>query len=359
MLSMMLGGAATAPAPAEAEGTLNVYNWSDYIAEDTIAQLEAQTNIKLNYEVFDSNEILETKLIAGNTGYDIVVPSGSFLSRQVRAGLFQKLDKTKLPNWKNLDKDLMKRVELYDPGNQHGVIYLWGTTGIGYNTNALKQRLGDDYTVNTWALMFEPNLVSKLADCGVTTLDAPGEGLSAMLNYLQLNPDSNQETDIQRATQQWKSIRDHYRYFHSSQYINDLANGEICLAIGWSGDVLQARDRAHEADNGQDIAYAIPKEGALMWFDMMAIPVDAPNADNAHRFINFLLEPQTIAAITNYVNYANANRAATPFIDTEILEDGSIYPSADIKARLYVTLPPDQEAQRFQTRAWTNIRTNR
>ncbi len=344
------------PALAQEEPVLNVYNWSDYIAEDTIANFEAETGIKVNYDVFDGNEVLEAKLLTGNTGYDIVVPSAYFLERQIQAGLFMKLDKSKLPNWGNLDADIMERVRTADPTNEYAIDYMWGTTGLGYNVDKIAERMPDAPT-DSWDMIFKPEVVSKFADCGVSVLDAPTEMVPAALNYLGLDPTSQDAGDLAKAEELLMSIRPYLRYFHSSQYISDLANGDTCLAVGWSGDVLQARDRAAEADAGVTVAYSIPKEGSMIWFDMMAIPVDAPHPDNAHTFLNYIMEPQVAADISNYVYYANGNSASFDLINPDITGDPGIYPPEDIKAKLYATRANTPAYDRLLTRAWTRIRT--
>lgn len=346
--------AATTTASAE---TLNVYNWSDYIAEDTIAKFEAATGIDVVYDVYDSNEALEAKLLAGGTGYDIVVPTSDFLQRQLEAGVYQPLDKSKLPNLVNMDPALMENAAGYDADNAHSVIYMWGTTGIGYNEGMVAERLGETAPTSSWALIFDPENAAKLADCGIAFLDAPTEVIPAALNYLGLDPNSEVPADIAAAGDLLKSVRPHVRYFHSSQYINDLANGDICVTIGWSGDVLQARDRADEADNGVSVAYVIPDEGALQWFDMLAIPSDAPHPDAAHAFINFIMDPQITADITNYVWYASANAAALPLIDEEIVADPGIFPTDAAKENLWPAKVHSARTDRLITRLWTSIKT--
>ncbi len=348
---------AAPPAPAAEDKVLNIYNWSDYIAEDTVANFEAETGIKVTYDVFDSNEVLEAKLLAGNTGYDIVVPSLSFLSRQIQAGVFQPLDKSKLPNHANLDPELMKRIEPKDAGNAHSVPYLWGTTGIGYNPEKVKAALGDAAPTDSWDLVFKPENISKLKGCGVAFLDTPQEIIPVALNYLGEDPNSFDEAVIRKAETLLASIRPHITYFHSSQYINDLANGDICVAVGWSGDVLQAADRADEADKGVSVSYVIPKEGAPLWFDMLAIPKDAKHPQNAHLFIDYLLRPQVSADISNYVAYASGNAAALPLVEEEIRTDPGIYPPAEVQAKLFTfaVLPP--EVDRLYTRVWTTLKT--
>jgi putrescine transport system substrate-binding protein len=336
---------------------LHIYNWSDYIAEDTLAQFTARTGIRVVYDVYDSNEVLDARLMAGRSGYDIVVPTSDFLQRQVAIGLFQPLDRSLLPNWDNMDPELMAAAAGYDPDNRHSVIYMWGTTGIGFNVDAVAERLGDDFEVNSWSLIFDPAIISQLADCGVAVLDTPTELLPAAMNFLGLDPTSDRQEDLEAAAALMQAIRPHIRYFHSSQYISDLANGEICVAVGYSGDILQARDRAAEADRGVDVGYVIPEEGAHVWFDLLAIPVDAPNPGAAHAFINFLMEPEIIAEITNYVAYANANRASLPFVDEEILNDPGIFPTAQAQSRLWPSTVYDVRTDRLMNRLWTRIRT--
>jgi putrescine transport system substrate-binding protein len=350
------GKAAEAKAPAAEEKVLNVYNWSDYIAEDTISNFEQQTGIKVNYDVFDSNEVLETKLLAGKTGYDVVVPSASFLERQIKAGVFMTLDKSKLPNLANMDPEIMQRVALHDPGNEHAVPYLWGTTGIGYNPQKVKEALGVD-TIDSWSAIFDPENAKKLQSCGLVMLDAPVEVFDSALIYLGKDPNSESEEDLNAARDLIMAVRPYVRYFHSSQYINDLANGEICVALGWSGDILQAQARGAEAENPVEVAYTIPKEGAIVWFDMLAIPADAPHPDNAHKFINYLMEPAVIAAISDYVAYANGNAASFDLIDEAVRTDPSVYPTPEVKAKLYPSLAESQEYSRLSNRAWTTVRT--
>ncbi|MFZ2102551.1 MAG: polyamine ABC transporter substrate-binding protein [Oricola sp.] len=336
---------------------VNVYNWSDYIDDTILEDFTKETGIKVVYDVFDSNEILETKLLAGSTGYDVVVPTGTFLARQIQAGVFQKLDKSKLPNLVNMDPAILERLSKYDPGNEHAINYMWGTTGIGMNVDKVKERLGADTPLDTWKIVFDPEMIGKLADCGVYMLDTSDEIVPAALNYLGLNPDSTEQADLDKAEELLLTIRPSIRKFHSSEYINALANGDICLAVGWSGDVLQARDRAAEAAAGVNIEYVIPKEGALMWFDNMAIPGDAKNVEEAHEFLNFMMKPEIIAKASNYVYYANGNAASKPLLNEDVIGDPAIYPDDDTVSRLYTTSPKDQRAQRSLTRLWTKVTT--
>jgi putrescine transport system substrate-binding protein len=337
LLAAMLVAAFAGGALAAEEKVLNVYNWSDYIAEDTIANFEKQTGIKVNYDVFDSNEVLEAKLLAGNSGYDVVVPSAGFMERQIQAGVFAKLDKSQLKNYGNLDKDILERVAAHDPGNEHSIPYMWGTTGFGYNINKVKEAM-PDAPVDSWAMLFDPNVVSKLSSCGVTLLDAPTEIFANLMRYLGRDPNSEKKEDIDLFTEHMLKIRPYIKYFHSSQNINDLANGEICVAMGWSGDMLIARDRADEAKQGVEIAYVIPKEGAVMWFDNLAIPTDAPHPGNAHLFIDYIMEAEVAAAISNYVFYANGNSASLAYVEEDVKTDPGIYPSAEVKANLFPDL---------------------
>ncbi|WP_434053424.1 MAG: polyamine ABC transporter substrate-binding protein [Roseibium sp.] len=337
--------------------TVNVYNWSDYIDESILEDFTKETGIKVVYDVFDSNEVLETKLLAGGTGYDVVVPTGTFLARQIQAGAFTELDKSKLSNLSNMWKDIEKRVEKYDPGNAYSINYMWGTTGIGYNVEKVKEALGEDAPVDSWDLLFKPENVEKLKDCGVFMLDAPTEMIPAALNYLGLDPDSKDRGEIEQAGELLKSIRPSIQKYHSSEYINALANGDICVAVGWSGDVLQARDRAAEADNGVTVEYVIPKEGAQMWFDQMAIPADAPNMQEAHEFLNYIMRPDVMAKASNYVYYANGNEASKELLNEDVIGDTAIYPDEETVSNLYTTTPYPPKVQRIVTRTWTSVKS--
>ena len=341
-------------AVAEEEKVLNVYNWSDYIAEDTIEKFEAETGIKVTYDVFDSNEVLESKLLSGGTGYDVVVPSGDFLARQIMAGAFMPLNKEMLPNLANMDAALMAQLADFDPDNAHAVIYMWGTTGIGYNVGKVEEALGADAPTDSWALLFDPANAEKLKDCGIAMLDASTEVIPSALRYLGLDPNSTEEADLAKATELLKSVQPFVRYFHSSQYIDDLAAGEICVTLGWSGDVFQAIDSAAD---GVEVAYAIPKEGALQWFDNLAIPADAPHPENAHKFLNFIMDAQITADITNYVWYANANAASMELVDPEITGDPAIFPTDEVKANLWRAKVKNSAESRAINEAWTAIKS--
>ena len=347
--------AADTPAAAE-EKVVNVYNWSDYIAEDTIANSEKETGIKVNYDMYDGNETLETKLLAGNSGYDIVVPSASFLERQIKTGVYQKLDKSKLPNLAHMDPEVMQRAALHDPGNEHSVVYMWGTTGIGYNPDKVNKAF-PNAPVDSWSLVYEPENASKLKGCGIAVLDSYSEITSTVLAYLGKDPNSQSADDLALVEAKLLQIRPFIRYIHSSQYINDLANGDICVAVGYSGDILQARDRASEAGNNINVKYAVPKEGTIIWFDTMAIPKDAPHPNNAHAFINYIMEPEVVARISNFVNYANGNADSLPFIDEGVRNDPGVYPPPEVKAKLFPDLAETQEYTRLMTRTWTRFTT--
>jgi putrescine transport system substrate-binding protein len=350
------GAGAAAPAAAGEAKVLNVYNWSDYIDPAVIEQFTKETGIVVRYDVFDSNEVLETKLLTGNSGYDVVVPSAYFLERQIQAGVFRKLDKSKLPNLANLDPELVTRAAGHDPGNEHGVVYMWGTTGIGYDAAKVEARL-PGAPVDSWALVLDPAVVSKFQDCGVSFLEDPTDMIATVLLWLGKDPNSQSEADLKLAEEKLLAIRPYIRTIHSSQYIEDLANGEVCIAVGYSGDILQAQDRAAEAGKTVDIRYSIPKEGALMWFDTLAIPADAQHPGNAHAFIDFLMRPDVAAANSDFVNYANANVAATALVNEELRNDPGIYPSAEVKARLHPNLAKSAEFTRALNRSWTRFVT--
>jgi putrescine transport system substrate-binding protein len=336
---------------------VRVYNWSDYIDESLLEKFEEETGIELIYDVFDSNEVLETKMLAGNSGYDVVVPTGTFLQRQIAAGAFQKLDKSKLPNLDNMWDVISDRTAKYDPGNEYSINYMWGTTGLGVNEPAVKEILGEDAPVSSWDLILDPANAEKLADCGIHMLDAPAEMIPAALNYLGEDPDSHDPDVIARAEEVLGPVRPHIQKFHSSEYINALANGDICVAVGWSGDVLQARDRAAEADNGVEIAYYAPDEGAQMWFDQMAIPVDAPNPEGAHEFLNFIMDAQNMATASNYVYYANGNKASQQYLNEDVIGDTAIYPDEAALDNTFTTTPYPVRVQRVVTRLWTKIKS--
>jgi len=345
-----------AAASAAEEKVLNVYNWSDYIEASVIEDFTKETGIKVQYDVFDSNEMLETKLLAGNTGYDIVVPSASFLYRQLKAGVHQKLDKSQLPNLANIDPDIAKRLEAFDPGNEHSVNYMWGTSGVGYNVKKIAERM-KDAPVDSFAMFYDPKIASKFADCGISILDAPSEVIGTVLIYLGKDANSEKPEDLAAAEAVLKAVRPYIKNFHSSAYIEQLANGEICLALGWSGDVLQAQTRAVDAKNGVEVDYRIPKEGAVMFFDQMAIPKDAKHPKNAHLFINYLLRPEIAARNSTYISFANANKAATPLVDAAVTGNPNVYPPAELMSKLVPDMPESPEFSRLLNRSWTTVKT--
>ena len=345
---------AVASSALAQQRTVRVYNWSDYIDESILEDFTKETGIKVVYDVFDSNEVLETKLLAGKTGYDIVVPTGSFLSRQIQAGVFLKLDKSKIPNLSNMWDEISTRTAIYDPGNEYSVNYMWGTVGIGYNEGKVKERMADA-PVDSWDLVFKPEIAAKFKDCGIFMLDSSDDIIPSALKYLGIDPNTKDQAEIQKAADLLMSVRPNVRKFHSSEYINALANGDICIAVGWSGDILQAHDRAVEAKNGHVIKYSVPKEGAMIWFDQMAIPKDAKNIEEAHEFLNYLQRPEVIAKATNFVKFANGNKASQQFIDKEVLEDPAVYPDKATMDNLFVKLAYDSKTQRFVTRQWTAI----
>ncbi|WP_051927594.1 polyamine ABC transporter substrate-binding protein [Ruegeria halocynthiae] len=346
----------TAASAALAE-EVRVYNWSDYIDESLLEKFEQETGIDLIYDVFDSNEILETKLLAGGSGYDVVVPGANFLQRQIQAGVFQELNKEQLPNSANLWDVIQERTDRFDPAGAHSINYMWGTTGIGVNVDKVKEVLGEDAPIDSLALVLDPANMEKLQGCGVHFLDAPDEVFPAALTYLGLEPTSAEKEDLAKAADVLSSVRPYVRKFHSSEYINALATGDICVAFGWSGDILQARDRADESENGVTIAYNAPKEGARMWFDQMAIPADAPNPEGAHKFLNFIMDAQNMAAATNYVYYANGNKASQEFIEEEVMTDPAIYPTPEAMQNTYTKGPYSQKEQRNVTRQWTRVKS--
>ena len=344
-------------APALPEGrVVNYYNWSDYQDPTVLDEFTKETGITVRYDTFDSNDTLEAKLLAGQSGYDVVVPTAYFLARQVKAGIFQKLDKSKLPNIANVWPEIANHLAFYDPGNEYAVDYMWGTTGIGYNVKDVKQILGPDATIDSWDYVFDPDKIKKFKDCGIHLLDSSDDIMTAGLHYLHLDPNSSDPGDLKKVTDLLIRIRPYVRKFHSSEYLNALATGEICLVVGFSGDVKQAQKRAAEAKGGVELGYSIPKEGAQLWFDTLAVPKDAPDPAEAHELINYLLKPEVAAKNTNYVSYANGDLPSA-FIDKAILDDPSIYPDQATMANLYTIVAHDPKTQRVINRLWTKIKT--
>lgn len=346
----------TADAAGE-EKVLNLYIWNDYLAPDTVSNFENETGIKVSVSNYGSNEELDSKLAPGNAGYDIVVPSASSYERQIKAGYYQKLDKAALPNLKNMDPAMQTLLAKQDPGNDYAVLHMWGTTGIGYNVAKVKAAM-PDAPLDSWRLVFDPAVVKNFKKCGVAVLDSATEMFSMVLASQGLDPNSQDPGDLAAAGEAMLKFRPFIRYIDTERMISDLANGEICLAVGYSGDILQARDRARES-TGQQISYFIPKEGSIIWFDSYLIPKDAPHPKNAHRFIDYMLRPAVIAAVSNTKNYANGNGAATPLVKKEILEDPNIYPPAEVRAKLSNDLADSEETTRTMTRLWTRFSTGR
>ncbi len=357
-IALTLSGSVISSSVMAEEQVLNVYNWSDYIDPSAIKQFEQETGIKVNYDVYDSNEVLEAKLMSGGTGYDVVVPTGSFLERHVQAGIYAEIDRSQLSNYGNLDSDFISKIERHDAGNKHNVPYAWGTIGLGYNEKMVKERLGE-MPLDTLDLIFDPKIAAKLADCGIGVLDSPAEVMSIALNYMGEDPNSEKKSVLKKGSALLKSVRPSYKYFHSGKYISDLANGEICVALGYNGDILQAQSRAEEANQGHKIGYSIPKEGTLVWFDLLAIPADAPHPEAAHKFINYILKADIGAGISNYVYYAVANKAAEPMLNEDVRSNPGIYPSQAVKNSLFTQNAHSAKFDRLLTRAWTGIKTGR
>ncbi len=365
LLSLLMGGLAlagmtgfTSSAMAQEEKILNIYNWSDYIAPDTIKNFEKETGIKVRYDTYDNNEILHAKLVAGKTGYDIVVPSSTFARLQIDGGLLTKLDTSQLPNLKNLDPDIVAKIADIDPGNQHLVSWMWGYTTLGINTAKVKAALGGEpLPDNVWELLFNPKYASRLKSCGVSVLDSATEVLPAALHYLGKNPFSKNSADYKEAGVLLKAIRPYITLFSSSGYINDMAGGSVCLALGWSGDINIARKRAIEGKTGQDIVALVPKKGAILFFDVMAIPVDAPHPKNAHAFINYIMRPEVHASLTNQVFYANPNLASRKFINPDIANNPSVFPTSAEMATMIAPSALTNDIRRLSTRAYTGFKT--
>lgn len=339
--------------------SVNFYNWSNYMAPGVLEEFTKETGIKVTYDTFDANETVETRLLAGKSGYDVVVPTAYFLQRQIAANIFQKLDKSKIPNLANAWPEVTKRLAIYDPGNVFAANYMWGTTGIGYNVKKVQEILGPDAKLDSWSAVFVPENLAKFKDCGIQMLDSADDILPAALNYLGLDPNSTKQADLEKAAELVSKVRPYVRKFHSSEYLNALATGEICFVVGWSGDIKQAQSRAAEAKNGVEIGYAIPKEGAQMFFDNFAIPADAKNVAEAHELINYLYRPDVAAKNSDYLSYANGNLASQKLIDPKIFNDKTIYPDEATLNRLFVITARDPATQRIINRLWTRVKTGR
>lgn len=356
ILAALLFAFACAPASA-AERVVNIFNWSDYIDPGVLEDFTRETGVKVVYDTYDSNEILESRLLAGATGYDIVVPSATFLQRQIKAGVLQPIDRKRLANASNIWSEIDGRLSSYDPGSAHAINYMWYTTGVAYNVVKIRDRIGKPIT--SWEQVLRPENLKKLADCGVYVLDSPEDIFAITLNFLKLDPNSKSEADLKRAADHLVGLRRYIKKFHSSEYINALANGDICLAIGWAGDSLQARNRAREAGSDVEIAYAIPSEGTLMSMDNLAMPIDAPHVAEAYMFIDYLLRPDVAARNTKATNFANGVGPSRALIDKSIADDPSVYPNDTTMRRLFTVTTPNQPQQKFITRLWTMVKTGR
>jgi putrescine transport system substrate-binding protein len=359
ILVALIASAGPLAAQAKKERVVNIYNWSDYIDPAVIEDFTKTTGIKVRYDTFDSNDTLETKLLTGKSGYDVVVPTAYFLERQIKAGVFQKLDRSKLSNIGNVWPQIAARLSTYDPGNLYAVNYMWGTTGIGFNVKKLREILGPNAAIDSWDMVFKPENLAKFALCGVMMLDSSDDILPAALRYLRLDPNTKDASELEKAADLVAKVRPSVRKFHSSEYLNSLASGEVCFVVGWSGDIKQAQKRGVEAKSGIDIGYAIPKEGAQMWFDNFAIPKDAKNIDEAHEFINYMLRPEAAARNSNFISYANGNLASQPLIDKAIFSDPTVYPDEATMKTLYTIVAHDQKTQRVLNRLWTKVKTGR
>ncbi|WP_043283782.1 polyamine ABC transporter substrate-binding protein [Paraburkholderia oxyphila] len=357
--ALALAGAAwqTMPAAHADDQVVNVYNWGNSIGKDTIANFEKATGIKVVYQEFDSNDTLQAKLLSGNSGYDVVVPSDMYWARQVQAGIFQKIDHAKVPNMAGLDPDIMKIVAQEDPGNRYGVPWSWGTDGIGVNVEKVKAALGNDVQLNSWSLLFDPKNAQKLKSCGISVLDSPVDAFGMALVYLKKDPNTNNPADYEAAYQVLKGIRPYITQFNSTSYINDLAGGDICIALGWSGDVNSARVAALDAKKPYHIKYLIPDVGTAIWFDMMAIPKDAPHPEAAMKFINFVISEKEAAALTNYTSYPSTVPAAKALVRPEVMADPAVFPPPDVYRKLFISTPMTAELTRLQNRLWAKLKT--
>jgi putrescine transport system substrate-binding protein len=348
--------ALAAAASAAEEKVLNVFTWPDYIAPDTIDNFEAEYGIKVNYDTYDSTEMAEARLLAGRTGYDVVVHAERYSARLIPIGVYQPLDKSKLTNWKNLDPWVLKTLQYADPGNRFGVPYLWGTTGFTYNRKMIRERM-PDAPLGSGDMIFKPEVARRFADCGITFLDEPTDVIPMALLYLGRDPNSLDPKDLADVEKLLKGVRPYIRYFSSAKMLVDLPNEEVCIAMSWSGDYAQAMFRAEEVGKPVDLAYTTQREGTLAWFDLWLIPADAPHPGNAHLFLNYLLRPDVAAAISNETRYATPNLPALPLLDPKVRNDPAVYPSDEVKARLYKGVIHDPINERKRTRLWSRVKT--
>lgn len=341
---------------AEEEKIVNLYNWADYIGPTTIADFEKEYGIKVNYDIYDTTDIVDAKLMAGRTGYDVIIHSAAFSARLIQAGIYQQLDKNKLDNWKHMDPDILQIMADFDPGNQFTVPYMWGTTGVSYNIDMLKERM-PDVPLETSDFFFKPEIISRFADCGVTVLDGAIDALPTVMIYLGYHANSIDPQHLKEAEQVMKSIRPYIKYFSSGKMLIDMPNKEVCVAMSWSGDYSVARRRAREAGIDINLGYSMPENGIHAWIDAMFIPKGAPHPNNAHLLINYLMRPEVIASISNFTGYANANHSATALVDPEVSSDPAIYPDEEMMQRLQLLLVYSPKLERPRSRTWTRIKS--
>lgn len=349
-------GAGRQAAPGAEEPVLNIYNWADYIGRDTIAEFERRTHIKVVYQYYDSNQTLEAKMLTGHSGYDIVSTTTGYYGRQIEAGAYMPLDRSRLSNWKNIDPAVLAVQSQADPGNRYAVPYLHAMNGFIYNVDMVKARMPDAPT-GSLAMIFDPLVIARFAGCGVTFLDSPEDVIQLALAYLHLDPNSQKIDDLHAAEALIMAVRPYIRTFDSNEYFHQLASKELCLAIAWSSDYYVAQARAREDGTGAHLAFVLPKEGSNITYNAFLIPASAPHPKAAHEFLNFILEPKVIAAITNDIHYGNDNLAARPFVNPDILQDPAVYPTPAVRARLYLPGELSADYYRQRTRVWTHIKT--
>ncbi|RON54487.1 polyamine ABC transporter substrate-binding protein [Pseudomonas frederiksbergensis] len=356
--SLLLFPLCSATHAAEADDTLRIYNWSDYIGEHTLADFQKATGIKVIYDTFDGYETVQAKLLTGHSGYDLVMLNASLVPPLIKANVFQPLDKKQLPGWSNLNPEIVQKLQAYDPGLIYSAPYTWGSNGVTYNVDMIKERM-PDAPLGSLAMLFDPKVVSRFADCGVTMLDAPTEVLPLVLQYLGRDPQSASAEDLKAAQDVLLAVRPYIKKFDSVSYLNSLPNGDTCLAMTWSGDAATAQARAKEAGLKTNLSYFVPKEGSLIWFDDLYIPKDSTHTANAHKFIEFLLQPQNMADVTNLIHYANSNSAATALVDADVLATAAIYPDDATRQRLFTQKTHDAQGMRAMTRVWNNVKTGK
>ena len=359
-LSLMAGAAVAMPfisrAHAEDEAVLNIINWTDYIGDTTIEDFQSATGIKVTYDPYESNEAMEARILADSSSFDVAIQTGSTLERFIGEKVYQPLDRTKLTNWGNLDPVSLKTVEGWDPGNVYGAPYMWGTVGLTFNVDMVKARI-PKADLTSLDILFKPENAAKLADCGISILESPGDVIPMVLAYLGLDPNTTNPADFDAVAKAFAPIRQHIRAFDASNFLNSIANKELCMINTWSGDYATAKARATDAGIKMNLAYYVPKTGSPVWMDMWCIPAKAKHVDNAHKFINYMMEPEVIAKCTNYTHYANANLAANKFVDPDILNDPSLYPDDEVKERLWTPKSVNSEVEQARTRAWNAIKT--